>query len=86
MAGIIEAHAFQAVVEERIAELRGYLRWFRTHQGWIVQERVDTIHELRYLLRLRRKARAIARPIVEREDPLTLAKGDHHVYPMGVGR
>lgn len=71
---IIEAQAYRVVIEDRIEELRGYLRWFRTHQGWIVQERVDTVTELRYLLKLRRKARDIAKPAVERMDPYTSYK------------
>lgn len=61
-------------------------RWYRARDGrlfWADLER-DNDTRLRELLRIRREARAIANPIVEREDAITrskaaaLAAGDHY--------
>lgn len=89
----VEAEAYRATVDDRIAELIRYRTWYRTHR-WAMtwpsyREHMD---ELRALLRLARKARVLARPALERLDPMTLAgadndwRGDHHIYPAGVGR
>lgn len=85
----IEARVLLVIVEERIATLWRHRQWFRDHVGWIVQEQVDEREELRYLVALLRKARAIAGPEVEASDVFTtwkrardiadLADGDHFV-------
>ena len=62
----IEAHALTVVVDERIAELWAYRRWVR-HQpnaAFWSPLRVEYELELRALLRLRRKARALAAPAI----------------------
>ena len=64
-------HVLRVMVEERIAELWRYRRWYRTHRwaDWSELRREHDI-ELRALVRLVRRARALAAP-----DPLTLSKG-----------
>jgi hypothetical protein len=60
----ILANAYRAVIEDRIHELWAYRTWFRNHNTWIPEEQVELRAELRYLLRLARKARALAAPPV----------------------
>lgn len=78
----IEAQAFRAVVLERIGELWNQRRWYRTHHGWIPEQQTEARAELRYLVALARKARALAGPALEREDPVTVAKAEdgYHTY------
>lgn len=45
------------VVLDRIRELVGYRRWYRSHVGWIVASYTEDMAELRLLLGLRRRAR-----------------------------
>jgi hypothetical protein len=74
-------------VIDRIRTLWGYRKWYRTHNGWIVQEKVDNERELRYLIALVRSARRAA--AAEQQDAVTVAKahawvqrdGDHMAYP-----
>jgi hypothetical protein len=91
----IRAHALEAVVMDRIHTLWGYRKWYREHNGWLVQDRVEHTAELRYLLQIVRKSRALAAPAIERADDVTAAKhaaaaraatwadrdGDHLAYP-----
>lgn len=68
---IIRAHALEAVVMDRIAELWGYRAWYRSHVGWLPQDQVEHRAELHYLIALVRKSRRLAAPAVERADPIT---------------
>lgn len=75
----ILAHAYLAVVDERIHELWVYRQWCRKQRDaahWSPL-RVEYDAELRALVKLAKKARDLARPAIERADPVTLAKGDH---------
>jgi hypothetical protein len=65
-------HALRVVIEERIAELLRWRRWYRARPDWASFMGLAQQHaaELRALLRLRRVARRLAAP-----DPLTQAKG-----------
>lgn len=65
--------AIGAEVLDRIRVLWGYRKWYATHTGWLVEERVDNIRELRYLIALVRKARRES----EQADPVTAAKAYH---------
>jgi|GEM_PF-5412977 len=76
-ARLIEDHAYRVVIEERIRELWGRRAWYARHNGWIVEQRVEDMAELRILLRLARHARRTARPVVERLDPVTVARGQY---------
>lgn len=72
--------SYRIVVDERIAELLRYRRWYRQHPytvDW--PSRQEHAAELRALVRLARSARATG----WRTDDFA---GDHHVYPAGVGR
>lgn len=86
----IRAHALEAVVMDRVHTLWGYRKWYREHNGWLVQDRVEHTAELRYLLQIVRKARALAAPAIERADAISEAKAererderlsDHMAYP-----
>lgn len=89
---LVRAHATEAVLLDRIAELWQDRSWYRTHVGWIPEQQTEDRVELRLLVRLARKARALA---AAAPDPITEAKaaadrdefaGDFYVYPAGVGR
>jgi hypothetical protein len=58
----ILANAYRAVIEDRIHELWTRRRWYAAHLGWIPEQRTDDMAELRYLVGLARKARALAAP------------------------
>lgn len=62
---VIRAHAYRAVLDDRIAELWRYRAWWRSHR-WAEHplRRIETDIELRALVRLARKARDLARPAV----------------------
>lgn len=82
---IIESIAYRNAVDEEIRELWCYRQWYRRQLNaahWSPL-RIENDIKLRALVHVARKARALSRPLVERQDPLTLAKGDHFV---GVGR
>ena len=70
-----EGHALQVVVEERIATLLAYRKWYRTQPNWSnwMDLARDNDAELRALVRLSRRARHIAATAYP--DPMTLAKG-----------
>lgn len=79
----VEGVALLNIIEERIGALWKYRAWYRTHRWaeWPLR-RVETDAELRALVRHLRTARRLARPVVERQDPVTaalaaLAFGDH---------
>ena len=77
-----EATAYRLIVERRIRDLWESRAWFRSHLGWIPQERTDQLAELRYLVKLAREARKAARAAQEHHDAYTRAKalawrGDH---------
>jgi hypothetical protein len=59
--------ALRVVLEARIRELIEYRRWYSSHLGWIPQQRVDDMAELRILLRVHRQARRLA--AVPRQQP-----------------
>jgi hypothetical protein len=60
----ILANAYRAVIEDRIHELWAYRTWYRNHVGWLPESQTEDRAELRYLLRIARKARALAAPPV----------------------
>lgn len=81
----VTAHAYLVVVEERIWELWRYRQWCRRQpdSAWWTPLRLEYESELRALVRLARKARALAMPAVESLDEMTTAKaslalGDHY--------
>jgi len=80
----IRAHATEQVLLDRIDELLRYREWYRTHVGWIPEQQTEDRAELRLLVKLARKARALA---AEAPDPMTTAKAeaDRGHYPSGVG-
>jgi hypothetical protein len=73
---LVEAHAYKATIDERIAELWFYRSWYRA-RPWTLDwpSRADNLVELRHLVRLAREARALARPAIERADPITAYQG-----------
>lgn len=73
---IITAECYRLAVERRIAELWQYREWYRTHRGWIIQQRVDDMTELRILVRLAREARRAARRAEEHRDNAAKAWAD----------
>ena len=83
---VIQAHAYRVVVDDRIAELWRYRRWWRRYR-WAEYplRRHEMDVELRALVRLARKARDLSRPALERADAITVAQsqdlslGDHFV-------
>ena len=66
---VVEDQALRAIVEERVRQLWSYRQWFRSHRwaDW-PQERRDLDVELRALVRLARKARRLAAPLVVEAD------------------
>lgn len=67
--------AYRVAIEERIVELLRYRRWYRQHAFTITwPTRHENEAELRALVRIARKARAMSRRHVERHDPITLAQ------------
>lgn len=61
---VVEAHALAVSVEERIAELRGYVAWYKSTYPWMRRILADNERrhraELCALLRLQRRAARIA--------------------------
>ena len=64
------AIALENVVHDRIHELWSRRAWYRSHLGWIPEQQVEDRAELRYLVGLARKARALAAPAT-RDYPAT---------------
>ena len=86
---VITAHAYRVVIDDRIAQLWRYRRWWRTHR-WAEHplRRQEMDVELRALVRLARKARDLSRPALERLDAVTMAQaeedlaaGDFYAWP-----
>lgn len=67
-------HALRVVIEERIADLWRYRRWYRARPDWAAFSGMAAAHttELRALIRLLRAARRLA---AAAPDPMTLAGG-----------
>ena len=67
-----EGHALQVVMEQRVAELLRYRRWWRANRwaDW-PELRTQNDAELRALVKLMRRARRIAATAY---DPITMAK------------
>jgi hypothetical protein len=76
----ILANAYRAVIEDRIHELWTRRRWYAMHLGWIPEQRTEDMAELRYLVSLARKARALAAPPVVKAYDADYWAGDHHIY------
>jgi hypothetical protein len=58
----ITANAYRSVIEDRIHELWKRRGWYAAHLGWIPEQRTEDMAELRYLVGLARKARALSAP------------------------
>lgn len=99
----IVAHATLATIEQRITELWRYRQWCRRRPNaaeWSPLRHEYEV-ELRSLVGVLRRSRAMAAATIEREDALTRSKadvfdaegtvvpdfrGDWYIYPAGVGR
>ena len=68
----IEGVLLLNLMEERLRELWAHHRWFQSHVGWIVESEMENRAELRFVLRMLRKARKDA---MRAPDPLTVWKG-----------
>lgn len=72
----VEGAVLLTVIEERVRELHRWEQWCRRQPNrahWSPL-RLEYRAECRALVRLLRKARALAAPVVERTDPVTAAK------------
>ena len=56
----------------RLRELWRQHRWYQRHLGWIIESEMENRAELRFVLRMLRKARRDAMRV---PDPITEAKG-----------
>lgn len=72
--------AYQTVIEDRIADLWTRREWYRSHLGWIIQQRVEDMAELRLLVRLARKARRLAALSQEQTDNLAKQRAQSNAY------
>jgi len=80
---VIRAHAYKAVIEDRIHELWKDRTWYRTHPGWIVEQEMEARAELRLLVGLARKARDLSRPTIQIENYVRAAS--LFDAPLGAG-
>jgi hypothetical protein len=72
---VVENHALRVAVEEQIRECWRIRQWYRVNlwAEWTDLRRENEV-ALRTLVKVARKARRTARPIIERTDPIDISK------------